>query len=131
MNTIPLAMCAFGTYSSSAVAAEVALASDQEAPPVKSAGSDSGTITVAADRPVSGSMTTTGITRTAAHVHEAAARKNGPVIIALPKDGDTYTVPAGPHPADVQYAGIRTGNLYVNVSTAPNAGGELRAQLKS
>jgi hypothetical protein len=126
------AMCAFGTYSSTAVAAgvKVTLAGDQEVPPVKSAGSGSGWITVGADKSVSGSVTTTGITGTAAHVHEAAAGKNGPVIIALTKDGDTYTVPAGAKLSDAQYASFQAGNLYVNVHTTANAGGEMRGQLK-
>ena len=55
-----VAMCTFGTYSSTAVAADVkvTLAGDQEVPPVKSAGSGSGSITVGADKPVSGSVTT-------------------------------------------------------------------------
>jgi hypothetical protein len=52
------AMCTFGTYSSTAVAAdvEVTLAGDQEVPPVKSGGSGSGSITVGADKSVSGSV---------------------------------------------------------------------------
>ena len=126
------AMCTLGTYSSAAVAADVkvTLAGDQEVPPVKSAGSGSGSITVGADKSVRGSVTTTGIAGTAAHVHEAAAGKNGPVIIALTKDGDTYTVPAGAKLSDAQYASFQAGNLYVNIHTAANAGGEMRAQLK-
>jgi hypothetical protein len=125
-------MCAAGGYSSTAVAAEVkvTLAGDQEVPPVKSAGAGGGTITIGADKSVSGSVTTTGITGTAAHVHEAATGKNGPVIIALTKDGDTYTVPAGAKLSDAQYASFLAGNLYVNVHTAANAGGEMRGQLK-
>ncbi len=123
MNTIPLAMCAFGTYSSTAVAADVkvALAGDQAAPPVKSAGSGSGSIIVGADRSVGGSVTTTGMTGSAAHVHAAAAGQNDLVTIALPQDGDTYTAPADAKLSDAQYAAIQTGNLYVNVHTAANA----------
>jgi len=76
------AMCAVGAYSTAAVAAEVkvTLAGDQEVPPIKSAGAGNGSITIGADKSVSGSVTTTGIAGTAAHVHEAAADKNGPVI---------------------------------------------------
>jgi hypothetical protein len=126
------AMSAFGAYSSTAVAADVkvVLAGDQEVPPVKSAGSGSGSITVGADKSITGSVTTTGIAGTAGHVHEAAAGKNGPVIIALTKNGDTYTVPAGTKLSDAQYASYEAGNLYVNVHTAANAGGEMRGQLK-
>jgi hypothetical protein len=127
-----IAVCAFGTYSSTAVAVEieVTLSGDQEAPPVNSAGSGSGTITVGDDKSVSGSVTTTGITGTMAHIHEAAPGANGPVVIPLTKDGDTYTVPPDAKLSDAQYDSFQAGNLYVNVHTAANPGGELRGQLK-
>jgi hypothetical protein len=126
------AISAFGAYSSIAAAADikVTLAGDQEVPPVKSAGTGAGTITVGADKSVSGSVTTTGIAGTAAHVHEAATGKNGPVIIPLTKNGDTYTVPAGAKLTDAQFASFQAGNLYVNVHTAANPDGEMRGQLK-
>jgi hypothetical protein len=126
------ATSAFGVYSSIAAAADikVTLAGDQEVPPVKSAGTGTGTIVVGADKSVSGSVTTTGIAGTAAHVHEAATGKNGPVIIPLTKDGDKYTVPAGAKLTDTQFASFQAGNLYVNVHTPANPGGELRGQLK-
>jgi hypothetical protein len=75
-------------------------------------------------------VTTTGIAGTAAHVHEAATGKNGPVIIPLTKSGDTYTVPAGAKLTDAQFASFQAGNLYVNVHTAANPDGEMRGQLK-
>jgi hypothetical protein len=126
------AISAFGSYSSVAVAADikVTLTGDQEVPPVKSAGAGAGTIIVGTDRAVSGSVTTTGIAGTAAHIHEAASGKNGPVVVALTKDGDTYAVPAGTELTDAQFAGFQAGNLYVNVHTAANPDGEIRGQLK-
>jgi hypothetical protein len=126
------AISAFGSYSSVSTAADikVTLAGDQEVPPVRSAGTGAGTITVGADKSVSGSVTTTGIAGTAAHVHEAATGKNGPVIIPLTKSGDTYTVPAGAKLTDAQFASFQAGNLYVNVHTAANPDGEMRGQLK-
>ena len=126
------AIAAFGSYSSIAAAADikVAQAGDQEVPPVKSAGTGTGAIIVGADRSVSGSVTTTGIAGTAAHVHEAATGKNGPVIIPLTKTADTYAVPAGATLTDAQFASFQAGNLYVNVHTAANPGGEIRGQLK-
>jgi hypothetical protein len=126
------AISAFGSYSSIATAADikVTLAGDQEVPPVKTAGTGTGTITIGADKSVSGSITTTGIAGTAAHIHEAAAGANGPVIIPLTKTGDTYAVPAGAKLTDTQFASFQAGKLYVNAHTAANPGGEIRAQLK-
>ena len=99
-------------------------------PPVKSAATGAGTTIVGADKSVSGRVTTTGLAGTAAHIHEAAAGTNGPVIIPLTKNGDDYEVPAGARLTEAQFASFEAGNLYVNVHTAANPGGELRGQLK-
>lgn len=123
---------ALGSYSTIAAAADikVTLTGDQEVPPVKSAGNGTGTIIIGADKSVSGSVKTTGIAGTAAHIHEAATGKNGSVIIALTKNGDTYAVPAGAKLSDAQFASFQAGNLYINAHTAANPGGEIRGQLK-
>jgi len=127
-----LALAAFGSYPSIAAAADVkvTLAGDQEVPAVKSAGTGTGTITVGADKSVRGSVKTRGIAGTAAHIHEAPAGKNGPVVIPLEKDGDTYTVPANAKLTDAQFASFEAGNLYINVHTAVHPDGEIRGQLK-
>ena len=75
-------------------------------------------------------MTRNGIAGTAADIHEAAPGKNGPVIVPLPKNGDTNAVPAGAKLTDAQFAGFQAGNVYVNVHTAANPGDEMRGQLK-
>ena len=82
----------------------VTLSGAQEVPPVTSPGSGSGTITVKDDKSVSGSVTTTGVVATAAHIHNGAAGRNGPVIIPLTKssDGNTWSVPAGAKLTDAQ-----------------------------
>jgi len=126
------AISPLGSHSSTAVAADikVTLAGDQEVPPVKSAGAGTGTIIIGTDGTVSGSVNSTGIAGTAAHIHEAAPGKNGPVIVPLTKNGDTYAVPAGAKLTGAQFASFQAGNLYVNVHTAANSGGEIRGQLK-
>jgi len=131
-TALVLAVAAFSSYAGIAAAADVkvTLSGDQEAPPVTSAGTGTGTITVGDDKSVKGSVTTKGIDGTAAHIHEAAVGKNGPVVIPLEKKGDTYTVPANAKLTDAQFATFKAGNLYVNVHTAAHPDGELRAQLK-
>jgi len=39
-------------------------------------------------------------------------------------------VPAGSKLTDAQYESYKAGNLYVNVHSAANKGGEIRAQIK-
>ncbi len=110
---------------------KVKLSGDQEVPPVQTQASGSGTITVNDDKSVSGSVTTTGMKATAAHIHEAAAGKNGPVAIPLEKKSDNeFAVPAGAKLSDAQYKALRAGNLYVNVHSDAHKNGEIRAQLK-
>jgi hypothetical protein len=113
-------------------AADVKLSGDQEVPPVKTTATGSGNISVASDGAVSGSVTTTGLAGTAAHIHHGAAGKNGPVVIPLTKsaDGNTWSVPPGSKLNADQLKAYQAGELYVNVHTEANKGGELRAQLK-
>jgi hypothetical protein len=107
----------------------VQLSGDQEVPPLRSAGYGKGTITVAADRSVSGSVTTTDIAGLAANIHEAAIGKVGPVIIQLGKNGQSYSIAAGTTLTEMQLASFRAGQLYINVLTAAYPGGEIRSQL--
>ena len=110
-------------------AVSVKLTGDEEVPPVKVSGSGSGSIRVNSDGTVSGSVSTAGVEGTMAHIHQGAKGQNGPVIIPLTKSGDTYTVPPGAKLTDAQMKAFKEGNLYVNVHTARNKGGEVRGQL--
>ena len=110
---------------------KVKLSGDQEVPPVQTQASGNGTITVNEDMSVSGSVTTAGIKATAAHIHEAAAGKNGPVVVPLEKKSDNeFAVPAGAKLSEAQYKALKAGNLYVNVHSDAHKGGEIRGQLK-
>jgi hypothetical protein len=131
MNVLALSLAlTLGVTSATALAADVKLSGDQEVPAVKSAGSAAGAITIGDDGAVSGSVTATGFTPTAAHIHQAAAGKNGPVIVPFTKDGDKFSAPAGAKLTPDQLQAYKAGELYVNVHSAANPGGEVRAQLK-
>ena len=110
----------------------VTLSGAEEVPPVTTSASGSGTITVKDDKSVSGSVKTSGVAATAAHIHMGAAGRNGPVIVPLTKgsDGSTWSVRAGAKLTDAQYDAYKAGNLYVNVHSAAHKGGEIRGQLK-
>jgi len=110
-------------------AINVSLSGAEEVPPVKTAGTGSGSFRVAEDRTITGSVTTKDVPGTAAHIHQAAKGKNGPVIVPLTKNGDTYSVPEGRKLTEAQLKALKAGELYVNVHTAKYKNGEVRAQL--
>ena len=110
---------------------EITLSGANEVPAVVTSASGTGTVTINADRTVSAKITVTGMTATASHIHEGAAGANGPVIVPFTKTGDnTFAAPDGAKLTESQYASYKAGNLYVNVHSARNPGGEVRAQLK-
>ncbi|HEX3849159.1 MAG TPA: CHRD domain-containing protein [Steroidobacteraceae bacterium] len=107
------------------------LTGDQEVPPTTSSAVGTGTITIKKDKTVTGTIKTTGIEGTVAHVHLAAVGKNGPPIITLVKSSDSeWKVPDDAKLTDDQYKSFKAGELYVNVHSAAHPGGEIRAQLK-
>src|SRR5262249_24829996 len=90
----------------------------------------SGAISVLMDRSVSGSITTSGIAGTAAHIHLAPAGQNGPVIVSLTRTADNmWSVPPGVRLTDTQYDAFKQGNLYVNVHSAALPSGQVRGQM--
>ena len=128
----PLAVAALlAAAMGTALAADLKLTGDQEVPPNTSTSVGTGTITVAADGSVSGSVAAPGMAGMAAHIHVGAAGVNGPVIIPLTGSaGDTWTVPPGAKLTPEQMDAYKAGNLYVNIHTAEHKGGEVRTQLK-
>jgi len=132
VSRIVLALSAVLLFSSAAIAQTVSvdLKGASEVPANNSTASGTGSISVAADKSVSGKITTSGIEGKMAHIHTGAAGANGPVLVGLTKDGDNgWTVPAGAKFTDEQYAAYLAGGLYVNVHTAAHPGGEIRGQL--
>lgn len=123
----------FAGYSGSVLSDElkVTLSGAQEIPPVTTSATGTGTITVGADKSVSGNVTISGMAVTVAHIHEAAAGKTGPIIIPLTKTSDTgWSVPGGAKLTDAQYESYKAGNLYFNMHSAAHKSGEIRGQIR-
>ena len=125
---LSLAACAGMMSGGSTI--NVSLSGAQEVPPVSASGSGSGSFTIGEDGSVTGSVTTTGVEGTMAHIHMGARGTNGPVIVPFTKDGNTYSAPPGAKLNEAQMHAFKAGNLYVNVYTNRNKGGEVRGQLQ-
>jgi hypothetical protein len=110
---------------------KVELTGAQETPAVTTSATGHGTIRVANDKTVSGTIKTTGVEGLAAHIHVGAPGEAGPPIITLTKGANgTWTVPAGSKLTDEQLADFKSGKLYVNVHSDQHKAGEIRGQLK-
>ena len=127
--SLAMAACASMTSSGSSTV-NLTLSGTEEVPPISVSGSGTGSFTIGSDGSVAGSVSTTGVQGTAAHIHQGARGQNGPVIVPLSKNGDTYAAAAGAKLTEAQMQAFKAGNLYVNVHTAQNKGGEVRAQLR-
>jgi len=128
--TMVLALGSLAGATALAADVKVKLTGEHEVPPVMTSATGDAAITIADDGSVSGAIVTHGVDGTMAHIHFAAEGKNGPVIVKLVKDGDTFKVPEGAKLDAAQMAAFKAGELYVNVHSAANKGGEIRAQLK-
>lgn len=126
-----LAGCAMFGGESRGREQNVTLTGANQVPPVTTAASGSGTVSVNADRSVTARITVTGMTPTAAHIHTGAPGANGPVAVGFTKVGEnTFVAPEGAKMTEAQYESYKAGNTYVNVHSARNPGGEVRAQLR-
>ena len=107
------------------------LKGENEVPPVTTTAAGTAVVDIKPDRSVTASVTVTGMTATAAHIHEASAGANGPVIVPFTKTGDnTFAAAPDAKLTEAQYESYKAGKLYVNVHSARNPGGEVRAQLR-
>jgi len=108
----------------------VTLTGANEVPANDSKAEGTGTVKIGEDHSVTADITVTGMTATAAHIHQGAKGANGPVVVPFTKAGDNHFVSApGAKLTDAQYEAYKAGNLYVNVHSAAHPGGEVRAQL--
>src|SRR4030095_926924 len=107
------------------------LRGENEGPPVTTTAAGTAVVDIKPDRSLTATVTVTGMTATASHIHEASAGANGPVIVPFTKTGDnTSAAPPDAKLTEAQYESYKAGKLYVNVHSTKNPGGEVRAQLR-
>ncbi|MCO6477817.1 MAG: CHRD domain-containing protein [Phaeodactylibacter sp.] len=106
----------------------------QEVPPVTTPASGSGAFTLT-DAGLVFNVTVEGLDFTAAHFHNAPIGENGGVVRGIGGDFIDKTASGVWSSADAQpladelMAELMLGNIYVNVHTEANPGGEIRGQL--
>ena len=110
------------------------LAASQEVPPTASTGT--GTATMAVDfgtGTIVGSILFSGLTgpATLAHFHQAPAGSNGPIVIPLnPPSAASGVIPISVPPFTSNLlTALRGSQLYLNIHTSANPGGEIRGQV--
>lgn len=112
---------------------ELRFSGDNQVPPVSSDASASGSLSVDRDSgALSGTLSVSGVTLTAAHIHRGAAGISGGVVVGLAQSGsdpDDWQVPSGSQLSADELAELLAGTLYVNLHSAAHPTGELRAQI--
>ena len=108
-----------------------ALSGAQEVPGNTSAASGTGWLSVnPVTKAVAVRTETTGVSATAAHVHQAAAGVSGPVVIPQTQTSPgVWTSAPGAVISDALLIAFMKGELYLNVHSAAFPGGEIRGQL--
>jgi CHRD domain len=109
------------------------LTGTQENPSVTTNASGTGIVSVdPVTRALSARVATSGLVGTVAHIHTAAVGSNGGVSIGLtetPTGSGIWTAAANTVMTEQQYSDLLSGNLYFNVHSAANPGGEIRGQI--
>jgi hypothetical protein len=110
------------------------LTGDQENPAVTTSAKGTGSFTLTAAG-LEFNLTVEGLTFTAAHFHNGAIGVNGGVVRGITSDFTVNTASGIWTSTDAQpltpelVADLLAGNLYVNIHTAANPGGEIRGQV--
>lgn len=124
------------TGSAQVVQIAVPMNGAQEVPPVATAGTGLGNLTVnTLTGAISGVVNFSGLATpsTAGHIHMGAVGVNGPVIVpligGLGVTAGFMSVPPGAVLLPAQLVALRTNGLYLNIHTTANLGGEIRGQI--
>lgn len=122
---------ALGYASAATESFKGTLSGGAEVPPVTSKGAGTAAVNLdTATKQITYNVTYTGLTEpaAAAHIHcGAAAGANSGVAVPFPNTASPITGSATL--TDAQIADLEAGKCYVNIHTATNKGGEIRAQL--
>ena len=121
------------TFSELTDAFAATLTGAQEVPQRPSSATGSGTVVIqSSTRLMTATLTTIGIAGTDAHIHQAAAGVNGPIIFPLTetvRGSGIWTARAVL--TEAQYNAFRIGDFYFNVHSINFANGEIRGQILS
>ena len=124
-------LAAVGYAQAATEAFKGTLSGAAEVPPVTSKGAGTASVNLdTATKQVTYNVTYTGLTEpaAAAHIHcGAAAGANAGVAVKF--DNPASPITGSATLTDAQVADLEAGKCYVNVHTATNKGGEIRAQL--
>lgn len=130
-----LALLPFSLANGEIVPIAVPLDGGQQVPPVATPGTGTGTLTVdLVAQTIAGSVAFSGLTAptTAGHIHQGAAGINGPVIIpligGLGLTAGAMIIPPTPL-TPILVAALQNNELYLNIHTETNLGGEIRGQI--
>lgn len=111
----------------------VTLTPGEELPATPSLASGTATLSInVASGSVRGTLTLSGITATAAHIHDGPAGQNGPVIVGLTESATTpgvWDIPANAVLTAAQVQKLLSGGLYLNAHSGTYPGGEIRGQI--
>ena len=130
LGTAVTALLVSGAASAAITKYTVTLDGAQEVPAVQTAATGTGTLDFDDEaKTLTGTITYTGLSGapTAAHIHKEACGVSGGVAQALDPGADSLDVDVTLTAA--QITDLVAGNLYVNIHTAENGGGEIRGQL--
>jgi len=110
-----------------------ALSGANEVPAVATTASGTGVLALdPTTNQISGFVKTTGVTGTVAHIHSGAPGTVGPVVVPLtqtPAGSGIWVVAAGQLLTAAQVDLFNSGNLYFNVHSAANPGGEISGHI--
>lgn len=114
---------------------QAVLSGAQEVPAVSTAATGTGSVTVdTSTKTITGSVTTTGITGTSAHIHDGDIGSTGAIVVPLtetPEGSGIWVIPDGTTLTDAQIERLRAAGYYFNVHSSANPSGEIRGQIMS